>query len=196
MVERHAVEDERFTAGALYNLASSSIGVGCILDAGDNAVLGEPPSPLMMQARYAQPAAAAVPLVQPPPCGSSGAPDWPGCSLGDALCALREGSLERRAGQVGQQQRPDPAAVWRRGAVAGGDLLPARLRGGGGGGLPPRPGGRLQQRRRPGAVLCGRRYRCGRSSLPRPAAGTPLLSRWSGTIRHDISGLSNRSQLN
>ncbi len=42
MVERHAVEDERFTAGALYNLASSSTGVTCILDAGDNAVLGEP----------------------------------------------------------------------------------------------------------------------------------------------------------
>lgn len=42
MVERHAVEDERFTAGALYNLASSSTGVTCILDAGDNAVLGKP----------------------------------------------------------------------------------------------------------------------------------------------------------
>ena len=41
MVERHAVEDERFTAGALYNLASSSTGVTCILDAGDNAVLGK-----------------------------------------------------------------------------------------------------------------------------------------------------------
>lgn len=39
MVERHAVEDERFTAGALYNLAGSSTGVSSIL-AADNAVLG------------------------------------------------------------------------------------------------------------------------------------------------------------
>ena len=49
MVERHAVEDERFTAGALYNLASSSTGVTNILDTGDNAVLGEPLFLLIMQ---------------------------------------------------------------------------------------------------------------------------------------------------
>ncbi len=42
MVERHAVEDERFTASALYNLACSSTGVTSILDTADNAVLGEP----------------------------------------------------------------------------------------------------------------------------------------------------------
>ena len=41
MVERHAVEDERFTAAALYNLACSSIGVTSILDAAENAVVGE-----------------------------------------------------------------------------------------------------------------------------------------------------------
>ena len=42
MVERHAVEDERFTASALYNLACSSTGVASILDTAENAVLGEP----------------------------------------------------------------------------------------------------------------------------------------------------------
>ena len=41
MVERHAVEDERFTAAALYNLACSSTGVTSILDAAENAVVGE-----------------------------------------------------------------------------------------------------------------------------------------------------------
>ena len=41
MVERHAVEDERFTAAALYNLACSSSGVTSILNAATNAVVGE-----------------------------------------------------------------------------------------------------------------------------------------------------------
>lgn len=41
MVERHAVEDERFTAAALYNLACSSTGVTSILNAATNAVVGE-----------------------------------------------------------------------------------------------------------------------------------------------------------
>lgn len=41
MVERHAVEDERFTAAALHNLACSSTGVESILDANENAVLGD-----------------------------------------------------------------------------------------------------------------------------------------------------------
>ncbi|CAK0781468.1 hypothetical protein CVIRNUC_005381 [Coccomyxa viridis] len=40
MVERHAVEDERFTAAALYNLACSSTGVTSILNAATNAVVG------------------------------------------------------------------------------------------------------------------------------------------------------------